>query len=284
MASSPDQGELISGTTRLAAVIGSPVRHSLSPLLHNTAFAAAGLDWAFVAFEVAPGSAADALTGVRALGIEGLSVTMPHKADVADACDRLMPEAARLRAVNCVERRGDELIGHNTDGGGLLDALRADLDIGVDGLRCVVVGAGGAARAVIAALGGAGAAEVVVVNRSAPAAVQAALLAGATGRVGTVDDIAGADLVVQTTPVGMGDTAGTLPFAVELLGPHQVLVDIVVHPIETALVVEARRRGLRATGGLGMLTHQAARAFTIWTGYEAPVAEMQAAARRRLTA
>ena len=115
-----------SATTRLAAVIGHPVRHSLSPTLHNAAFAATGLDWVYLAFEVLQGRASDALFAMRVLGIEGLSVTMPHKADVAAAVDKLSPIAERLGAVNCVRRDGSLLIVENTDGEGLLRSLAED--------------------------------------------------------------------------------------------------------------------------------------------------------------
>jgi len=269
----------LTGSTHLAAVIGSPVRHSLSPAIHNAAFRAVGLDWAFVAFEVAPGQVVPALAGMRALGIEGLSVTMPHKADVAAAVDDLTPAAARLRAVNCVARHGDRLVGHNTDGDGFIDALAADTGMAVAGRRCVVVGAGGAARALVGALADHGAAEVIVVNRSQGPALEAAALAGDRGRVGVDGDLRRADLIVQATSVGMGATQGQLPFDPELLHSDQVVVDIIVHPAETELVLEARRRGALATGGLGMLVHQAARAFTLWTGLAAPVDVMAEAVR-----
>src|SRR5690606_16596671 len=172
-------GGPVTGRTRVAAVIGSPVRHSLSPTIHNAAFAATGLDWVYVAFEVPEGRGGDAVAAVRTLGLAGLSVTMPHKAAVHDAVDERTPVAAALGAVNCVYWRGDRLVGDNTDGAGFLDALRADEGVEVGGRRCVVVGAGGAGRAVAHALGGAGAAEVVVVNRSPGPAARAAELAGA---------------------------------------------------------------------------------------------------------
>jgi shikimate dehydrogenase len=135
----------LSGATRLAAVIGDPIRHSRSPAIFNAAFAAAGLDWAYLAFEVPAGGAAGALDAVRALGIEGLSVTMPHKSDVAELVDECSPQAERLGAVNCVVRRGDRLVGHNTDVAGFVASLRADAGFDPAGRRCVVLGAGGAA-------------------------------------------------------------------------------------------------------------------------------------------
>ena len=143
----------ISGTTRLAAVIGNPVGHSLSPALLNAAFHATGLDWAFVALEVEAGDAARALDGLRALRLAGLSVTMPHKAAVAALMDRCSGAAEKLEAVNCVVVEDGLLVGHNTDGDGFLDGLAHDTSMAVAGCRAVVLGAGGAARAIVLALG-----------------------------------------------------------------------------------------------------------------------------------
>ena len=134
---------MISGRTRIAGVIGDPVRHSLSPTIHNAAFAASGLDWVFLAFTVPEGAAGLAVGGMRALGIEGLSVTMPHKGAVIDALDELDEDAAALGAVNCISLGGHGLVGSNTDGAGFLDALRVDEGFDPSGRRCLVVGAGG---------------------------------------------------------------------------------------------------------------------------------------------
>jgi shikimate dehydrogenase len=276
---------VISGATRLAAVIGWPVRHSLSPAILNAAFAAAGADWAFVALEVPPGQGAAAVEAMRTLGLGGLSVTMPHKAAAHDAVDEATAVAADLGAVNCVFRRDDRLVGDNTDGAGFLDALAHDPGLDVAGLRCVVVGAGGAGRAVIRALGAAGAAEVVVVNRSPEPAARAAPLAGPAGRVGTAADVAAADLVVNATPLGMDITHGgadPLPVDEDFLHEGQVVADLVYHPAVTPLLRVARARGTVAVGGLGMLVHQAGRAFRNWTGEAPPLDAMATAARHAL--
>lgn len=269
-----------SGSTRLAAVIGDPVRHSLSPLLHNTAFAALDLDWVYVALEVAPGAAAAALDAMRTLGIAGLSVTMPHKEAVAAACDELTEEAAALRAVNCVVNDGGRLIGHNTDGDGFLAALAAELDLDPAGRRCVVLGAGGAARSIALALARAGAGEVAVVNRTASRAEEVAALLGPVGRVVGPDDLAsvmaGAELIVNATSLGMG-TDGAVPLEVALLRPEHVVVDIIYRPLVTPLLAAARSLGCRSANGISMLVHQAAIAFTHWTGQPAPVEAMTAA-------
>lgn len=270
------------GSTRLAAVIGSPVRHSRSPALINAAFASAGLDWAFVALEVRPGDAAAAVDAMRVLGLGGMSVTMPHKHDVMAALDRVTPEAEALDAVNCIAWDDGQLVGHNTDGGGLLDALDADLGLRPEGLRCAVLGAGGAARSVIRSLGSAGAAEVTVVNRTADRAEAAAELAGPVGRVGVPSDVREADLVVNATSVGMGarpDDHDASPLAADLLRPGQTVVDLVYLPVETPLLRLAAEAGARPVDGLGMLVHQAARAVHLWTGVVPDVSAMDAAAR-----
>lgn len=270
-------------------MIGDPVRHSLSPLILNAAFAARGLDWVFVAFPVVAGDARRALDGMRALGIEGLSVTMPHKGEVADLVDVLSPDAEALAAVNCVVREGELLRGHNTDGAGFVAGLRAETGFDPAGRACAVVGAGGAARAVVLALAREGAAEVVVVNRTRATAEQAAALAGEAGRVGVAGDISGADLVVNATPVGMaaaareGQDVLRTPFDPSLLRPEQVVADLVYVPLVTPLVEEARARGATALNGVPMLVHQAAAALTLWTGEPAPVSAMSVAATRTIT-
>lgn len=267
----------------MAVVIGDPVRHSLSPAIHNAAFASCGLDWVFLACEVPEGRVPEALAGAVALRVEGLSVTMPHKAAVAAAVDELSPTARRLGAVNCVARDGERLVGHSTDGDGFVDALAEEAGWSPDSARCVVLGAGGAARAVVLALAGAGAAEVAVVNRTAQNAVAAAALAGARGRVAEAAEVSGFDLVVNATPLGMTGYGGAaVPLDPALLHPGQVLVDLIYEPAETALLAAARAQGVAAFGGVRMLVHQAARAFELWTGIDAPIEAMVAATTEAL--
>jgi shikimate dehydrogenase len=266
--------------TRLAAVIGDPVRHSLSPTIHNAGFRAIGLDWTYLAFDVPAGRGAEAVAAMRALGIDGLSVTMPQKAEVAAAVDRLSPSAEALGAVNTVVREGSVLVGENTDGEGFVNALRLDEGVDVAGMRCLVIGAGGAARAVIRALAEAGAVEIVVAARRPEAAAEAAVLAGGVGRFGSIEAADSADLVVNATPVGMGevvDLAHPLPVEASRLGAGQVVVDLIYHPLVTPLLAAARQQGAVAVNGVGMLLHQAAIAFRLWTGAEAPLEAMSAA-------
>ena len=191
--------------TGLAAVIGSPVAHSLSPTIHRAGFAAAGVEWAYAAFDVADGRASDAVDAMRRLGFVGLSVTMPHKEAVAGLVDRLDPAATTLDGVNTVSwdpSQPDSLLGSSTDGAGFVASL-ADVGVDVEGARVAVIGAGGAARSVIDALARAGSTDITVLNRSGARAERAAALAPVAS-VGILSDIDRADLVVNATSVGMG--------------------------------------------------------------------------------
>ena len=277
---------MITGATTVAAVIGSPVRHSLSPALHNAAFAAAGVDWTYVAFDVAAGEAVRALDAMRALGLGGLSVTMPHKEQVAGEVDELDPAAAALHSVNTVVRLADgRLRGHSTDGAGFVSSL-LEAGVAVAGAPVAVVGAGAAARAVVDALARAGAAEVAVVNRSSDKAEVAAALAGDVGRVGTGADVRRAAIVVNGTSVGMGagPAAGELPFAPDVLHAGQVVADLVYPPLETGLLAAARAAGATCVDALGMLVYQAALQQELWLGVRPDAAVMRAAALRELAA
>jgi shikimate dehydrogenase len=269
----PDAGSTVVG------VIGYPVAHSLSPTLHNAAFAALGLNWISVGFEVAAGRAAAALDGMRALHVAGLSVTMPHKADASAMVDECSAVATQLGAVNCVMNRDGRLYGDNTDGAGFLASLVRAASFAPAGKRCLVVGAGGAARAVTLALAGGGAALVTVVNRTAPRAVEVAALAGPVGRAADVRDgldavVAEADLVVNATPVGMAGAGSAREgglIAPSLLHWGQVVVDLVYVPRPTPWLAAAAEAGATTVDGLGMLVHQAAAQLELWTGLPAPV-------------
>ena len=293
---SPSRGLPLSGHTRVVGVIGDPVTHSLSPTLHNAAFEALGLDWVYVAFPVPRGRGADAVAAVPALGLAGLNVTMPHKEDVAGACHELTADAAALRSVNTVVALPDgRTLGDSTDGPGFLDAL-ADEAIGVAGQPVLVLGAGGAARAVVLALGRAGAAVTVAARR--PDAADSAAALAPNGRAvplgalatpagsptGESPSAAGAvdpaafSLVVNATPLGMSG-GDALPVDPVSLHGDQAVVDLVYHPADTPLLTAARAQGAKAVNGLGMLLHQAARSFTQWTGQPAPLGAMRAAAK-----
>jgi shikimate dehydrogenase len=268
---------VISGATRVAGVIGDPVRHSLSPVLHNAAYRELGIDWVYVAFPVPAGQAREALAAMRVFDIAGLSVTMPHKADIAAACDHVTPDAAQLQSVNTVTLRADgSFFGESTDGEGFLRSLHA---AGHDpnGARVLLLGAGGAARAVGLALLRAGASVAVAARRP-----DAAAAVPHTTRIdwdARTDASRTVDVIVNATPIGMGDDPSLV-----LEPPANVIVaDLVYHPLETPLLRAARANGCATVDGLGMLVQQAALQVERWTDCPAPIAAMRAAVEQTLS-
>lgn len=285
----------ITGHTRVVALIGHPVGHSLSPVIHNAGFCSTGQDYAYVAFDVAPGSAKLALDALRVLNIAGYSVTMPHKSDVAASVDTLIESACRLDSVNTVEVSADgRLIGHSTDGDGLVASLQY-CDIDVRDRSVAVFGAGAAGRSIIDAIARHGARSVSIVNRTLEEARRAAdLAADRTEAFDMADEdvlrsiVANSDIVINATSVGMGGSregepqASEMPFDPDILQSRHVVVDLVYHPINTPLLRAASARGCEIVDGLGMLIHQAALQQVIWTGEHPDVSEMTQAAIRAL--
>jgi shikimate dehydrogenase len=276
----------ISGRTRVAGVIGWPIEHSLSPTIHNAGFASCGADWVYVAFPVPADRCSEILQLCRQGTIGGLSVTMPHKTRVFDLVDRVSAAAASLRSVNTVSVDPDgTLVGHSTDGDGLVDSLLAE---GVDpaGRSALVLGWGGAARSVVDALARRGVGTLTVSNRTGIDRTELSSIAPIATAIewSRRDETVGSnDLIVNCTSVGMGDDAG-LPIDPRRLAPGSVVVDLVYHPLETPLLAAASARDCRTVGGLGMLIHQAARQQRIWLGRDPDVSFMTAAALRRLRA
>ena len=271
------------GERAYAAVIGDPVGHSLSPAIHNAAFSALGIDARYEAVTVAVGEVPAVVARMRTERWLGMSVTMPHKETVVAELDSLTPIAAELGAVNCVYWVDDDRLGgDNTDGAGVVWALETHVGVAVAGRRVAVLGAGGAARACVAAIAAAGAGEVVVVNRTPERAVQAAALAPAVARTGTIDDLPGADIVINATPVGMAASPGGA--SVFVPGSGVVAMDLIYHPLETAWLAAARAAGATAVNGVPMLVGQAAVAFERWTGRPAPTDAMLAAVADALDA
>ena len=274
----------ISGSTILVGVIGNPVKHSLSPVILNAAFREAKINWVYTAFETPEEKLADAIGGIRALGIAGLSVTMPHKAKVCSLLDEISDSAQTLNAVNCIVNDAGKLEGHNTDGDAFLDAVKHDAGLDVAGKKVLVVGSGGSARSIIHSLGKAGAAEIAVINRTKKKALDALELAGSVGRYVEETEIpevvSEANLVINATPIGMLDTDDTANFPIEpnLFSKGQLAIDLIYHPISTPWMEALRDLEVEAHGGLSMLIFQAARAFKLWTGKEAPVDAMRKAA------
>jgi shikimate dehydrogenase len=273
----------------LVACLGQPVRENPTGVMQEAAFAALGLNWRYLTVEVPPAKLGDAITGVRALGMRGLNLTIPHKVAILQYLDRIAPDAALIGAVNTVRREGDELIGENTDGKGFLRGLRADAGVEPRGKRVVVLGAGGAARAIVTELALAGATDVLVVNRSSERGEQmVADLARKTNAPIRFEEWRepyrvprAADLLVNATPVGLYPDVDAMP-PIDLSDAAERLLvsDAVPNPPETALLKTARRRGLPVLDGLAMLVHQGAIGFRMWTGVEAPEAVMKEALRR----
>jgi shikimate dehydrogenase len=255
--------------------------------MHNAAFEALGMDWCYVPFPVHPANLKEAIAGVRALGLRGINVTVPHKKGVVALVDELTPAARAVGAVNTVISRGEVLVGHNTDVGGFLRALR-EAGFEPEGCSALILGAGGAARAVVYALAEVGA-QVVILNRTlgraqalavafAKVSETAHLRAGPLNEKSLSQEMERANLVVNATSLGMWPQVGTTPWPDELPFPsHALLFDLVYNPRETRLMRRARLEGARAVGGLRMLVHQGAEAFALWTGREPPVETMFAA-------
>jgi len=263
-----------------AGVIGWPVTHSRSPAIHRAAAQAVGLELDYQRFAVRPGHAIAAVRGMIPAGLRGLSVTMPHKEAVLDALDEMSDVARLLGAVNCIVNTEGVLRGENTDGEGFLRGLAHQTGQQVAGHSVVVIGAGGAARAIALACARADADSVMIINRTVRRAETVAELA-AVIRVGRTDDIKRATLVVNATSVGMAGTAGQdlLPLDVSMLSDEALVVDIVYDPLDTPLLEACRARDIRAIGGLEMLAGQAAAQFQLWTGIEPELATLVAAAR-----
>ncbi len=283
----------LTGKTRLVGVIGWPIEHSVSPPMHNAAFEALGLDWCYVPFAVAPERVAEALSGVRVLGLRGINATVPHKQALLSLVDELTPAARAIGAVNTVViAENGRTLGHNTDAAGFLRSLR-EAGVAPEGASALVLGAGGAARAVVYALASIGA-RVTILNRTparaeALAADMAGAAAGEPPRAGALTPEAlvalgaGADLVVNSTSLGMWPHTETSPWPEEVPFPGGAfLYDLVYNPRRTRLMAQAEAAGARAVDGLRMLVHQGAEALTMWTGVAAPVEVMYRACERAL--
>jgi len=278
----------ISGRTKVCALIGDPVEHSLSPIIQNAAFRSLDLDYVYVVFNVKSGDLREAVYGVKALGICGLNVTMPHKTAIIPYLDELDETARKTGSVNTVLNNNGRLIGYTTDGVGALNALK---HAGVDpsGKRIVILGAGGASRSISFTLAE-HASELVILNRTFSKAkalkdaIRKTLGERAKVRALPLSDenlsveLADADILINATSVGMKPNENETPVKQIYLRGDLVVFDLVYEPLETRLLREAKSIGAKVVDGLSMLVHQGAASFEIWTGVKAPVNVMMKAA------
>jgi len=277
----------IDGSTTIVGVFGAPITHTASPAMHNAAFEALEMNWAYLAFHVDPQNLRTALHGARDMGMAGINLTVPHKILALDCLDDIDAEASRLGAVNTVAIEKGRMRGFNTDGYGLVKAVKEEFNLSIRGKRVLVLGAGGAGRGIAVKCALEGAAKVIVANRT-PAKIEPVareirstkseflslpLAADAIGKA-----IHEVDLVVNATSVGLkeGDSLG---LGAELFGPHLHVYDTIYRPSETELLRVAERAGAKVANGLSMLLHQGAKAFEIWTNRKAPLAVMRRALR-----
>jgi shikimate dehydrogenase len=283
---------MISGNTKICALIGDPVEHTMSPAMHNAAFKKLGLDFLYIPFRVKTEQLPQAIAGLRALNVRGFNVTIPHKVSVIPLLGSLDPLAEKIGAVNTVVNDGGVLKGYNTDAEGALRALQGrgvtprDRDI-------VILGAGGASRAITFVLAGEGA-RLTVLNRRLEldwAEDIARLIRKELGKEVKVGELnprtlspalAKADIMVNATSVGMSPASRKSPVPARLLKRRLVVFDIVYNPIETRLIKEAKAVGAKVIGGVDMLAWQGALAFEKWTGRPAPVDLMRREALKML--
>jgi shikimate dehydrogenase len=283
---------MISGKTKICALIGDPVEHTMSPAMHNAAFKKLGLDYLYIPFRVKPEQLSRAVAGLRALNVRGFNVTIPHKVSIIPRLDSLDPLAEKIGAVNTVVNDGGHLKGYNTDAEGFLRALTGR-GIKPGGKNVVVLGAGGASRAISYVLAEKGA-NLTVLNRKLEldwAEDIARHIKKDLGRDVEVAELtpgwlapalATADILVNATSVGMSPASGKSPVPAELLKRRLIVFDIVYNPMMTKLLKEARAAGARVIGGIDMLAGQGALAFEKWTGQPAPLDLMRRAAFKML--
>ena len=279
---------MISAKTRICGLIGDPVEHSVSPVMHNAAFSNIGLDYVYLPFRVEKGQLAKAIDGVRALNIRGLNVTIPHKVAVIPLLDGLETLAERIGAVNTIVNDNGHLKGYNTDASGFVKAL---LERGIEprGKKIVILGAGGASRAISFTLAERDA-DLAILNRQLEIDWAVELASSISRFLGkeikalelneqnlsaVLED---ADILVNATSVGMSPDSDETPVPAKLLKASLVVFDIVYNPIKTRLLTEAEVAGAATIDGLDMLVWQGALAFEMWTGVKAPVGIMEAEA------
>jgi shikimate dehydrogenase len=280
----------ISGKTTVCGVIGDPIEHTLSPIIHNAAFESLKIDYIFLAFKVRAGEVENAMSGIRALNVHGLNVTMPHKNAVVKYLDQIDPTAKTIASVNTILNKDGRLLGFNTDGVGALNALEQN-GVKPRGKKVLLLGAGGAAKAIAYTLSQE-ADHLVILNRTTKQASDLADLlkqkfnkkinAGVLSPTVIKDNLVDANVLINATSVGMKPNANQTPIEPEWLKPDLAVMDIVYNPIETKLAKDAKALGATVVSGVEMLIYQGAASFEIWTACKAPVEVMRKAALNHL--
>ena len=282
----------ITSKTKALGIFGHPISHTLSPVMHNAVIKALGLDMAYLPFEVKPSNLKEAINGIKSLGIIGVNITIPHKESVIRFLDDISEEARLVGAVNTIVNKDRKLVGYNTDGSGYMASLKEELGFNPKSKRIIIIGAGGAARGILAALATQKPKSITVANRTLSRAVS--LIKTFKGkfrdtRFEAIDldnnmlkmSFNSVDLLINTTSVGMKQ-GKTLKIPLETLPKIAIVSDIIYNPLETLLLKKAKKIGLTTHGGLGMLVHQGARSFKLWTGMDAPMNVMRKAALKAL--
>lgn len=256
---------------KLFAVIGDPIAHSMSPAMHNDLFQAYGMDAHYQPLHVKRDSLKEAVIGLKAIGIAGFNITVPHKETIIPLLDKLDPLAEAIGAVNTVVNKEGKFVGYNTDGSGYLQGLLTQFPT-IKEKNILIIGAGGAARAIYFTLAQAGAKRLDICNRTAqkaevlindcPFHVPSAVI----GKEDAEENLADYQLLIQTTPIGMAPNIESIPFSLHNLKTDALVSDIIYNPLETKILREARNKGAKIQNGLDMFVYQGALAFEKWTG------------------
>jgi len=270
---------MIDANTRICCLIGDPVEHSLSPLIHNVGYQALGINYIYIPFRVS--DIKPAIKGIRGLGIRGASITIPHKTSAIKHIDKIDPLAEEIGAINTIVNDDGVLTGYNTDCGGALKALEEVTTL--NGKKAVLIGSGGAALAIAAGLMKKGV-KLVVLNRTGDKARKLAQRVNASGSGGLdkLAEISSADILINATSVGMQPKTDRSVIPKDLLHDRLTVFDIISNPKETRLLIEARERGCAVVYGYKMLLYQAVKQFELFTGHQAPLTAMESALTQAL--
>ncbi|WP_308638804.1 shikimate dehydrogenase [Paenibacillus silvisoli] len=275
-------GNAVDSHTVLFSVIGDPIRHSKSPIMMNRAFRETGINGIYTAFHITADKLGDFVAGVRAMGIRGVNVTIPHKLDIMPLLDEIDESAQVIGAVNTIVNTDGRLTGYNTDGIGYVRSLKEEVQQDLSGANVLIIGAGGATRGILYALAREGVASITIFNRTVARAEELAdAFKGhvpairAIGQDELRDACGSNDIIINTTSLGMYPNVDGTPVDSAWLKPGAVASDLIYNPLTTKFLAEAKERGCRIHGGLGMFIYQGAYAFEYWTGRPAPVAAMR---------